>query len=132
MPPIKSEDDVSDDDLRDHHLLLIGRPATNGMARRYAKDLPVKFGSGSFVIRGETYANAESAVVCTGQNPLNSRYQVVVYAGLGAEATRRLIESLPDRGGAPAEILLLPAGQKPRRLTVTNVIEQKATKQTKK
>ncbi|HJT35261.1 MAG TPA: hypothetical protein VJ783_24765, partial [Pirellulales bacterium] len=131
-PPIRSEDDVSDDDLRDHHLLLIGRPATNEIARRYAKGLPVRFGNGSFVIREETYAHAESAVVCAGQNPLNPRYEIVIYTGLGADATRRLIESLPDRGGAPAEILLLPAGQKPRRLAVTNVMEQKATKEAKK
>lgn len=132
MPPAKSEDEVSDDDLRDHHLLLIGRPATSAISRRYAKDLAVKFGSSSIVVRGETYANAESAVICAGENPLNPRYEVVIYAGLGAEATRRLVESLPDRGGAPAEILLLPAGQKPRRLAGTSVFEQKATKEAKK
>lgn len=116
LPPIKSEDDVADDDLREHHLLLIGRPSTNGIARRCAKALPVTFGSGSFVVREETYANAESAVACAGESPFNSRYELVVYAGLGADSTRRLIESLPDRGGQPAEILLLPAGYQPRRL----------------
>jgi hypothetical protein len=33
----------------------------------------------------------------------------VVYAGLGGRATRQCVENLPNRGGEPAEVLLMPA-----------------------
>src|SRR5262249_12534918 len=58
----------------------------------------------------ETYAHADSAVIAAGTNPLNERYSIVVFAGLGARATRRAIEALPRRAEA-AEVLLMPAAQ---------------------
>ena len=116
--PIKSEDDMTDDDLKNHHLLLIGRPATNGITARCEDELPVRFGSASFVLHGETYAHAASAVVCTGESPFNSRYEVVLYAGLSADATRRAIETRDERNSPPAEIRLFPAGRSPRRLCI--------------
>ena len=39
----KSDQDVSDADLKNHHLLLIGRPATNAVTAKLAAALPVKF-----------------------------------------------------------------------------------------
>lgn len=115
---IKADRETTDDDLKSHHLLVIGRPATNLVAAKCTSTLPVRFGAASFELRGETYAHSDSAVVCAGDSPFSTRYEVVVYAGLGARATRHAIESLPDRGGEPAEILLLPAWQKPRRLCI--------------
>ena len=113
--PIKSDVDVTDDDLQGHHLLLIGRPLTNSITARCG-ELPVRFGRASFVLAGETYAHAASAVVCAGESPFNSRYEVVVYAGLSADATRRAIENRDERNSPPAEIHLFPAGRRPRRL----------------
>ena len=119
--PVKADDEVSDDDLKSHHVLLIGRPATNSATARLASGLTIRFGPESFVIADEAYAHADSAVVAAGVNPLNDRYSVVVFAGLGHRATRQCVESVPNRGGEPAEILLMPAAQptKPLRLRST-------------
>ena len=118
--PITADKDVSDDDLRNHHVLLIGRPATNSVAARLAAGLSIRFGEGSFVVRDQTYAHADTTIVAAGSNRLNPRYSIVVYAGLGARATRACIESLADRGGGdPAEILLTPAGQPAKPLRIT-------------
>ena len=76
--------------------MLIGRPDSNAVAARLVKGLPVTFGPASFVLRGETYAHPGSAVVVAGSNPLNPRYSVVVFAGLGAEATWQCVQRLPD------------------------------------
>jgi hypothetical protein len=116
--PAKSEDEVTDEELGKHHLLLIGRPATNGVTARCKDKLPVSFASGSFVLRGETYAHASSAVICAGESPYNPRYEVVVYAGLSAEATRRAIDQRNERNSSPAEIRLFPAGRRSRRLCI--------------
>ncbi|HEV3121147.1 MAG TPA: hypothetical protein VGY53_04565, partial [Isosphaeraceae bacterium] len=116
--PIKAESDASQDDLASHHLLLIGRPETNGVTRRLAEALPVAFGPASFVVRGQTYAHSASAVIAAGSNPLGDRYSVVVFAGLSAEATWRCAEEPGRRGDQTAEVLILPATGRPHRLVV--------------
>ncbi len=93
--PVKADTEVSDADLKGHHILLVGRPDTNAVAARLVKGLPVTFGPASFVLRGESYAHAGSAVVVAGDNPLSPRYSVVVFAGLGAEATWQCVQRLP-------------------------------------
>jgi len=117
--PICSDQELDDAAIAGHHLLLIGRPATNALTARMAKSLPVTFGAGSFEVRGENYADAASAVIAAGPNPKNSRYSVVVYAGLGAKATCHAIDSLPDDDPYPAQVMLLPARERARRLCVT-------------
>ncbi|HUY35587.1 MAG TPA: C45 family autoproteolytic acyltransferase/hydrolase [Pirellulales bacterium] len=121
LVPLKADSEAGDDDLHNRHLLLVGRPAVNTVTARCAESLPVRFGDGSFSLRGETYAHADSAIVVAGDHPTNPRWSVVVYAGLGARATRRAVESLADRGGRPAQVLLLPRGQKARRMCVADV-----------
>ena len=50
--PVKSDRDVSEDDLRSHHLLLVGRPDSNRVVERFRASLPVGFGRRSFTARG--------------------------------------------------------------------------------
>ncbi len=85
--PITSDKQVTDADLRSRHVLLIGRPDSNALVARFRKQLPVTFGSHSFIAGGKTYANPGSAVICAADNPLNPRYSLVVVAGLCAEST---------------------------------------------
>lgn len=118
--PIKSDVDATDDELRNHHVLLVGRPGTNCATERLAGGLPLRFGSGSFVVRGETYAHADSAVIAAGNNPLNDRFSVVVFAGLGARATWHAIDGLANRGGDLAEVVVLPARLPAKALRITS------------
>ena len=96
--PIKSDADVAETDLSGRHVLLVGRPATNRVAARCATKLPVSFADGSFTVRDETYAHPGSAVIAAGENPMNSRYSVVIYAGLGAEATWKCVQHHDPEG----------------------------------
>jgi hypothetical protein len=117
--PIKADTDATDADLKEHHLLLIGRPDSNAVLARVAKGLPVTFGPASFVLRDETYAHPGSAVVAAGSNPLNPRYSVVAYAGLSAEATWQIVRRLPDKDsddGLPlaTDALLMATGSAPK------------------
>ena len=108
--PIKSDKDVSDDELRNHHLLLIGRPDTNRIVEAFRDHWPVKFGARSFTVRGETYAHAGSAVLTAAANPLNPRYSAVILAGLSAEATTRTPEAIYRKECEGADVLILPHG----------------------
>ena len=116
--PIKADTDATETELSGGHILLVGRPATNRAAARCCAKLPVSFSAGAFTVRGETYAHPGSAVVAAGDNPLNSRYSVVIYAGLGAESTWKCVQHHDPEELPQPQVLLLPAGRKPARFRV--------------
>jgi hypothetical protein len=124
--PVVSDQDAKPEDLKDHHVLLVGRPDSNAVAAKYAKAVPLQFGPASFVLRGETYAHPGTAVIAAGSNPLNPRYELVLFAGLSAEATWRCVENVGTRETPPAEVLLLPNAGRPRRLVVPVTAETKS------
>jgi hypothetical protein len=107
--PIKADTQVGDDELRGHHVLLVGRPECSELIERFAGGLPVVFGPRSFSVRGQLYANADTAVIAAGVNPLDDRYSFVCVAGLNPGATLRAAVTLPD--DSPAPLKLLPANQ---------------------
>jgi hypothetical protein len=116
--PIKADKEVTENDLKSHHLLLIGRPDSNPLVRRFRDALPIAFGSRSFTVRGETYAHPGSAVIAAAENPLNPRFALVVLAGLGTDSTLHAPPVLLTRGQSGAEVLVLPNKGKPRALVV--------------
>jgi hypothetical protein len=112
--PIRSDTEVTEDEARSHHLLLIGRPAINRLVGRFRSRLPVAFGHSSFSVRGAAYAHSRSAVIMTVDNPMNPRYSLVVLAGLSADSTWIVPESLFGNGQRPAQVVILASGAKPR------------------
>jgi hypothetical protein len=116
--PMKPDRDVTDDDLRAHHLLLIGRPDSNTVVERFRSAFPITFGSRSFTVRNERYAHAGSAVIAAGVNPLNARYSIVVFAGLSAESSFHAPAALLHGRHPSAEVLVLPKKGRARSLVV--------------
>jgi hypothetical protein len=108
--PVRKDTDVSEKELQDHHLLLVGRPQANAVTGRFALAWPVRFGSGSFVARGQAFAHPDSAVIAAAENPLRKRYSAVVIAGLSAAATHRVAPLLAGRDMRPAEVVVMPHG----------------------
>jgi hypothetical protein len=106
---IKADHEVTADELRSHHLLLIGRPASNAQTAAVVDRLPVRWGDNSFSVRGETWIDPAAAVICAGSNPKNERFSVVVFAGLGAEATWHVVQHFDAQDDPPPQVLLGPA-----------------------
>ena len=116
QPPIRADREVTEDELRGHHLLLVGRPTTNAVRQRLAAQWPVDFGPRSFTVRGQTYTHPESAVLAAGDNPLNPRYSAVLVAGLGSLGTYQTVGKLSDDVLGYAPIVIAPFGRDPREL----------------
>jgi hypothetical protein len=114
--PIKSDGEVTAADLKKNHLLLIGRPDSNRLVERFRAALPISFGSRSFVVRGDTYAHAGSAVIAAAANPENPRYSMVAIAGLEANSTWTAAPKLPRL--PIAEVVVLPNGGSAKPLVV--------------
>ncbi|MEO7100213.1 MAG: hypothetical protein ABI162_12690, partial [Luteolibacter sp.] len=110
--PVKADTETTEDDLRNHHLVLLGHPGTNAIASRFRKNISVSFGPHSFSVRGVTYANPESTILVAAENPLNRRFLMVFYAGLGTRATIDIARKLDEENLSYAPVILLPAGQK--------------------
>jgi hypothetical protein len=119
MVPVKPDTEVSDELLSSHHLLLVGRPATNRVSARLAKAFPIEFGPASFTVGGETYAHPHTAVVAAGPNPLSRDRSVVVFAGLSAEGTWSCPRQLPDSASAVAEVMIIEDGSPLRHFAVS-------------
>lgn len=117
--PIKSDREVSEEDLKTHHLLLTGRPNSNGVIERFRSALPITFGYRSFMVRRESFAHPGSCVIAAAENPLNRRYSLVVLAGLSADATLQAPAQLLNRGQKATEVFVFPHGGKPRALVIS-------------
>lgn len=108
--PILADTAVSDDELRSHHLLLIGRPMANKIAARFASAVPVKFGPQSFTICRRSYAHPDTALAIAGVNPQNRRYGITLLAGLSGASTLRaaslLMRDHPQHANPEARIYL--------------------------
>jgi hypothetical protein len=115
---IKNDETATLDDLKSHHVLLVGRPESNGAFTSLGSGLPVNFGPTSFSVDGQTYGHASSSVIAAGPNPLDSRFEVVAFSGLGAEATWHCVEHLPGRFDEASNVVILAVGSKPRSLVV--------------
>jgi len=109
--PIRKDSEATADELKTHHLLLIGRPDSNRLVARFRDSLPVRFGPHSFEVRGEAYAHPESAVLVAAENPLQRRYSMVVIAGLGGLATLRTVAEFEDDSMTSAEVVVFPYNQ---------------------
>jgi len=110
--PVKADTEATEDELRNHHLVLLGHPGSNTLAARFRNDIPVAFGRHSFSIRGVPYAHPDTSVLVAATNPLNRRFSLVLCAGLGTRATVDLVRKLEEENLSYAPLVLLPAGQK--------------------
>ena len=117
--PIKADNDVTDSLIKDSHILLVGRPATNRLIGAAGQGLAGRFRH-RFVYRGGRDLRASPDGDRRG-GP-ESRWPPIarssIFAGLSAEATWLCPRHFPDHGGAGAEVLLMENGGSIRPLAV--------------
>lgn len=113
--PIRSDRTITDDEIRQFHLLLIGRPACNRISRMFEKEFPIAWGSNSFRVGKESFAGAMSGVAAVALNPLNQRNMLVLIAGLNAAGTYALAPRIGyGEGGGELSIFENGGGAKTR------------------
>ena len=84
--PLRSDKNVTGEELKTHHILLVGGPGANRISREFAAAFPVEFGSGSFKIGGNWYAHPGSALAVAAANPRAPKFSAVLIAGLSSTA----------------------------------------------
>jgi len=109
-PLVKADTEATEDELRNHHLVVLGHPGNNALAARFRNDIPVAFGPHSFSIRDVPYAHPETSVMVAASNPLNHRFSLVLFAALGTRATVDFIRKIEEENITYSPLVLLPAG----------------------
>ena len=109
---------MTDEELRSHHLLLVGSPRTNQVSAvilEKSSRFPVTFGQQSFSVAGQRFAHPETWVIAVGDNPLNPRFSAVMFTGLNAASTWQSVRNLPESSEPDAQIMLHSAGKRVRK-----------------
>ena len=120
--PIVADQDATDEVLKGKHVVLIGRPVTNSVTKRFVKAFPVTFGQDSATVNEKVYAHERTAIVAAGVNPVDAKYSVVAIAGFSADATYCAAESIID---APsAEVLIFPRGTAAVTIVIQHGLQQ--------
>lgn len=100
-PIVKTEEELSPEDIASSHLILWGDPDSSKLLARIAKELPIRWARDSFRIAGKTFARDRFMPVLIYPNPLNPRYYVVLNTGFtfceyGRSSNALQIPKLPD------------------------------------
>ena len=88
--PVRKDFEVSDDDLRSHDVIFVGRVETNSALAAWKGKIGLESGGGMFRIAGKDHASETEALAFAATNPLDRHHMVLVLAGNNALETVRL------------------------------------------
>ncbi len=83
---MKSDAEVSDEDIANFNLVLLGGPAVNEVSQKVAPGLPIKFEEGAFALEDRRFAEEDMGLFICYPNPLNPQRMVAMVAGNTAAA----------------------------------------------
>jgi hypothetical protein len=97
--PIRKDFEVSEEELRTHDVIFIGRPESNSALARWQQDISLESSGGLFRMGEQDHASETEALILAATNPLDRRHMVLVLAGNCALETV-LLTNLPSWGDA--------------------------------
>jgi hypothetical protein len=87
--PVYKDFEVSDDLLRHHNIVFVGRPEANSALALWSAHLGLDYDGATFKIDGEVYASERDALIFAAENPLDPACMVLVLAGNDALSTAK-------------------------------------------
>lgn len=87
---LRADTAVTPQDLETEVVVLVGRPATNALSKRFEDHFKVEFDGETFSYNGISYAKPSQGVAQIVDHPLRARGQLILYAGLSGGATLAL------------------------------------------
>jgi hypothetical protein len=85
--PLYKDFEVSDDVLRHHNVIFVGRPDANSALALWSTQLGLDYQGAVFRINGGVYASERQALIFAAENPLDRTCMVLVVAGNDALST---------------------------------------------
>ena len=85
--PVYKDFEVSDDLLRHHDVVFVGRPEANSALARWSTQLGVDYEGAAFTINGDVHASERQGLIIAAENPLDRARMALVIAGNDALST---------------------------------------------
>jgi hypothetical protein len=85
--PIYKDFEASEEMLRHHDLVFVGRPEANSALDLWAGKLGLDYEGAAFKIDGKVHASEREALILAAENPLDPAHMVLVVAGNDALST---------------------------------------------
>lgn len=125
---MKSDTDVTDDDIAAHNLILWGDPSSNTLLARIADKLPIRWGDGQITVGEQNFDAATHAPVLIYPNPLNPRRYVVLnssftYRDYDYLNNARQTPKLPD--WAIIDLREPPSSRRPGRIVAADFFDER-------
>ena len=94
---MRKDFEVSDDDLRSHDVIFVGRAETNSALAAWTLRIGLDSEGGLFRIAGKEHASETEALVFAASNPLEQHHMVLVLAGNNALETVHMASASLNR-----------------------------------
>jgi hypothetical protein len=85
---------LTDEDLRTHDVVFIGRPESNSALAAIASRIGLDYNGGNFRLNGTDHASEYEALQFAASNPLEPKRMVLVIAGNSALETVKAVNNL--------------------------------------
>ena len=85
--PIYKDFEVTDDLLRNHEVVFVGRPESNSALARWSERLGFDYQGAAFKINEKVHASEREGLILAARNPVNATRMVLVVAGNDALST---------------------------------------------
>jgi len=105
--PIYKDYQASDDVLREHDVVFVGRPEANSALAAWAGEIGLDYPQAAFRIDGTWHAAERDALIFAAGNPLDAAHMVLVYAGNDALRTVKSVNA----GAEEAQYVLMENGK---------------------
>lgn len=100
-PDIKADTEVTEKDIQNRPLILIGTPGSNKIIEQIKDKLPIKVEKDEIVVGNRVYKGKDVGVFMVAPNPLNLAQYIVVIEGLTPEALRYAVNIHHDTDPNP-------------------------------
>jgi len=95
--PICKDFEVTDEELRTHDVIFVGRPESNSALAAWQDKLGLDADGGEFRVGGLTHASETESLAFAATNPLDRRHTVLVLAGNDALETVLITKAFLDQ-----------------------------------
>ncbi len=109
--PIRKDFEVTEEELRTHDVIFVGRPETNSALAALEGKIGLDSYGGLFRIAGQDHASETEGLVFAAANPLDHRHMVLGLAGNSALETVLLTKAAFGR----TQYSIFDSGKKPLR-----------------
>jgi dienelactone hydrolase len=125
---VKDDTAITDDDIASANLILWGDPQSNGIIKRIADKLPIRWQGDNVVVGRDKYPAADHVPVLIYPNPLNPKHYVVLNSGFtfreaDNQSNARQVPRLPD--WAIIDVRTPPDANQPGRIVAADFFDEK-------